>query len=114
MVRISVQQLGQRLRRQRGNRGVREVAGEVGISAATLSRVERGNVPDLETFAKICKWLEIDPAEILGLDVHRADLQRQRLDATVHFRMEQATSPELAEALADMIIRAQEMLAEES
>ena len=114
MARISIQQLGQRLKKKRGSRGVRDVAAEVGVRAATLSRVERGNVPDLDTFAKICKWLKIDPAEVLGIDVNRESLQHQRLEATVHFRMGRTTSPELAEAVADMILRAQELLAEEA
>ena len=30
-------------------------------------RVERGNLPDLDTFKKICQWLEVDPGQVLGL-----------------------------------------------
>jgi len=37
--------------------GVREVAKRIGISAATLSRVERGENPDGETLAKVLLWL---------------------------------------------------------
>lgn len=32
---------------------------EIGISRATLWRCETGNVPDLMTYAKLCKWLDI-------------------------------------------------------
>jgi transcriptional regulator with XRE-family HTH domain len=32
----------------------------IGISKATLSRIENGSMPDLLTFFKIVKWLEND------------------------------------------------------
>jgi transcriptional regulator with XRE-family HTH domain len=34
---------------------------EIGISKATLSRVEKGNMPDLLTFFKVIKWLNSNP-----------------------------------------------------
>ena len=117
MARLSLHQLGERLRRERGSRGIRQVAAEIQISPATLSRVERGNVPDLDTFAKICRWLKIDPAEVLGVELPEERSRKgsgQRLVATAHFRAGQTTSPELAGALAEMILAAQEMLESES
>lgn len=36
---------------------MRELAIKIGTSAATLSRIERGGTPDLETWAKLQKWL---------------------------------------------------------
>lgn len=46
------------LKNKRGNKGLRVVAGEIGgVSAATLSRIEQGKIPDVDTFIKICKWL---------------------------------------------------------
>jgi DNA-binding XRE family transcriptional regulator len=38
-------------------RGVRSVAQEIGISPATLSRIERGEDCDGKTLAKILTWL---------------------------------------------------------
>lgn len=35
-----------------------KAASEIGISKATIHRVENGANPDLETFVKICTWLE--------------------------------------------------------
>ena len=112
MARMTLQQMGERLRRERGSRGIREVATEIGISPATLSRVERGNVPDLDTFGKLCGWLRVDPAEVLGLDSVREgdDAPDVGITATAHFRADQTTSPELATALAEMILAAQRML----
>lgn len=46
------------LKNQRADKGLRAVAEEIGnVSAATLSRVEQGKIPDVDTFIKICKWL---------------------------------------------------------
>lgn len=36
---------------------LRDVADEIGISAATLMRMEAGRVPDGETLAKVLVWL---------------------------------------------------------
>jgi len=95
---------GQRLVERRGLNGVRAAAEEIGVSAATLSRVERGNMPDLETFAKLCKWLDVDPAEYLG--VKRQDA----VTAAVHFRKGKTVSLRTAQALANVILKAQEAL----
>ena len=40
--------------------GLREFAKQIGISTSTLSRIERGNKPDLDTVILICKWLKMD------------------------------------------------------
>jgi len=113
MAKLTLAQLGEMLRNKRGGRGVREVAHEVGVSPATLSRVERGNIPDLGTFGKICKWLKLDPAEVLGLDKSRVSaqgIQEAPLVATAYFRTGQTVKPELAKALAEMILAAQRMM----
>lgn len=36
---------------------------EIGISKATLSRVENKKIPDIETFCKIMEWLNSQPNE---------------------------------------------------
>lgn len=43
---------------------LRQVEKETGISASTLSRIERGafNI-DLLTFVTLCNWLKVDPAQ---------------------------------------------------
>lgn len=72
------------------------------MSPATLSRVERGHLPDLETFGKICKWLDIDPGAVLGIT--RGDRSTPRV--AVHFRKDAALSPATAQALAQMVLSA--------
>jgi len=39
---------------------MRVAAQEIGISFSTLSRLERENLPDLLTYAKICNWLGVE------------------------------------------------------
>lgn len=107
MPRLTPRALGLKIIEKRGDRGIREVAKELGTSAATLSRVERGHLPDLETFGKICKWLGVDPGEFLGT---RPETSRPIASAQTHFRKDQAVKPETAAALADLIIKAHEAL----
>jgi transcriptional regulator with XRE-family HTH domain len=48
------------IKEKRGSYGLRKTAGDIGgISAPTLSRIEKGNVPDVDTFIKICNWLDV-------------------------------------------------------
>ena len=101
-MKVNIEEFGRKLAGARGSRGVREVAREIDISAATLSRVERGYMPDLETFGKICRWLKVDPAEVLGVDVTAA-----RPAASVHFKKDATLHPKTAKALAELILAAQ-------
>lgn len=108
MPRLTLQALGLKLIEKRGDTGVRQVAKEIGTSAATLSRVERGHLPDLETFGKICRWLGVDPAEVLGT---RQETTRPIVSAQTHFRKDQAVTRETAVALADLIVKSHAALA---
>lgn len=48
------------IKSKRGKNGLRDTAEQIGnVSAATLSRIEQGNLPDIETFIRICKWLGV-------------------------------------------------------
>ena len=106
MPKLSLQSLGRLALDRRGERGIRETATEMGISAATLSRVERGFMPDLETFGKICKWLRADPGSVLGIEPVTANQSQ----LSVHFRKDQVLAVETAQALAQMILAAQRAL----
>ena len=100
--------LGELVARKRGKVGIRTTAREIGLSPATLSRVENGQLPDLANFTKICRWLELDPASVLGFDPEALD----RPVAAVHFRSRTTMSVETAAALQDLILAAQRSLAE--
>lgn len=103
---LPIQELGRRVVARRGTLGVRAAAAEVGVSSATLSRVENGQMPDLETFAKICRWLNVDPNEFLGF----APAKEGTSMASVHFRKEKAVDVATAKSLANLILAAQDAL----
>ena len=106
MPKWTLQTLGRKLTAKRQDRGLRETASEIGISSATLSRIERGHLPDLETFRKVCDWLEVDPGEILG----GKGVSSKKPRITVHFRKDKTLKPQTAEALAKLILAAQRAL----
>lgn len=103
---LNIADLSKMVIARRGTRGVRAAAKEVGISSATLSRIENGHVPDLATFAKICRWLGEDPAQFLGMQRTLTQVP----PATVHLRAKNTMSLDTATALGGMIIAAQQAL----
>lgn len=102
---LPITEFGRLVAAKRSSRGVRAAAAEIGISSATLSRVENGHMPDLDTFAKICKWLERDPREFLGLEPTKKNEDKPQ--AVVHFKKKKTVSMESATALGELILAAQ-------
>lgn len=101
-----MEELSVRIRDKRGSRGVREVAKEIDISPATLSRIESGKQPDISTFGKLCKWLNVDPSAILGLKTVATNTSNDGL-VHAHFRADKELSPDTANHLAQLIIAVQ-------
>ncbi|GHO45817.1 UDP-N-acetylglucosamine 1-carboxyvinyltransferase [Ktedonospora formicarum] len=63
---LDTQQLAALLRARRGERGLRDIAQEIGnVSPATLSRIENGKMLDVETFLRVCDWLDANPQEFI-------------------------------------------------
>lgn len=106
---MNIDGLAERIQQRRLGKGIREAAKEVGVSPATLSRVENGKIPDLETFGKICAWLGDDPAIYLGLKPPVMAAPR----AQVHFKKGSAIEQDSAKALSEMILLVQKALLEE-
>ena len=112
MVKVTLQNLGTIVREKRGTRGLREVSAEVGTSAPTLSRIESGKMPDLHTFGKLCRWLGVDPASLLG--VSRVVSEPISTDvAAAHLKARKEIDPATAKALAHAIMQAQQILADQ-
>jgi transcriptional regulator with XRE-family HTH domain len=103
---LRLSELGPLVRKTRGASGVRAAAAEVGISSATFSRIENGQMPDLETFAKVCEWLRVDPTEFLGT-ARKPDAPEL---AAVHFKKDRAINLATATSLAKVILAAQTAL----
>ena len=108
---VTLKNLGTIVRKERGQRSLRETAAEIGTSAPTLSRIEAGKTPDLETFGKLCRWLQLDPSSVLGVasrDTESAD----PAFAVAHLKAKREVDQATARSLARLIINAQMMLAD--
>ena len=66
MPRARLSQIGILARERRGTQSVRSAASDIGVSPATLSRIENGKQPDLWTFERLCRWLAAEPDGISG------------------------------------------------
>lgn len=80
--------------------GLRVLANDIGISASTLSRIEQGKLPDIDTYIKLCDWLEV-PTEYFTVTVDRTDDIKSEVIA--HLRADKNLPSETAEALIQMI-----------
>ena len=108
---ITLESLGPALRDNRGGRGLREVAKEMGISPATLSRIETGKQPDLETFSKVCRWLAVDGGEVLGCSEEKG---HPSTTLSAHFRAEKTMKPDTANHLGALILAIHEKMERDS
>jgi transcriptional regulator with XRE-family HTH domain len=95
---------------KRGDRGLREVAGEIGdISASTLSRIENGKSPEMEVFLRLCDWMGVDPAAFLT----RSEESHVELNTPevieAHLRADKNLDEATAEAIAQMVRTAYEL-----
>ena len=96
-------------KRRKTGLGVREAADECGISAATMSRLERGGnpqLPDASTLTKLANWLRVSVADLLKhkeSGVHAPEPEENMPEfVEVHLRADKNLSPETADALAKM------------
>lgn len=110
MPKRTLESLGVMIKTRRGEKTLRVTAEEIGIGPATLMRIETGHMPDLHTFSKVCKWLEIDPGEFLGHKQTPTETTTpERLVLTAHLKADRTPKAETVSALAKMIILAAEM-----
>jgi transcriptional regulator with XRE-family HTH domain len=104
----SLSKLGTMVRKKRGEAKLRDTAEVIGISAATLMRVENGRIPDVATFGKLCNWLGENPADFLGYkdESAKAKSENSVLSISAHFKADETPKPETVNALAKMILLA--------
>ncbi len=106
-------ELGDRLRATRVSRGlsIRDVAQEIGVSAPTLSRVERGqHLPERENLLRIARWagVRLDPVlhpgdarQLRNQLVHAPDAST--IEAVeMHLRADKDLSRSDAESLSEL------------
>lgn len=97
---INIDALSKMIQSKRGGRGLREVAKEVGISVSTLSRVENGNLPDIDSYLKLCKWLDVS-IEFFTAGQKGTESKKQMVVANL--RADKTLPKEISEALIKMI-----------
>jgi transcriptional regulator with XRE-family HTH domain len=101
---LNTELLAGMLKNKRGEKGLRAIAEEIGnVSAATLSRIEQGKLPDVDTFIRICNWLNVaTDTFIIGTNKQSEELStRQQIIA--HLRADKELSKETAQMLIKMI-----------
>jgi transcriptional regulator with XRE-family HTH domain len=97
--------LGALVRERRRANKLRETAAEIGISAATLLRVESGRIPDVVTFGKLCQWLGLDPSSFLGIEEKETTPHAVGvINMSAHFKADRTARPETIQALAQMLL----------
>jgi transcriptional regulator with XRE-family HTH domain len=100
---LNTELLASMLKNKRGDKGLRAVADEIGdVSAATLSRIEQGKIPDVDTFIKICKWLGVTTDNfILGEKTVKPISNKEQVLA--HLRADKELKKETVNMLIQMI-----------
>ena len=100
---LNADKLASLVRSKRGNRGLRETAKEIGkVSPSTISRVENGKTPDMETFLALCNWLEVPPAELINSTEKKKDSNTPEAIA-IQLRADKNLDPATANALASLV-----------
>jgi transcriptional regulator with XRE-family HTH domain len=98
----NIAQLGAMLKARRREKRLtlRDLADEIGVSLNTLSRVERGHLPDLKNFQRIVDWLGVPAEQFLetsGANVSTPDVIAR------HLHSDLLLSPEAATKIADFV-----------
>jgi transcriptional regulator with XRE-family HTH domain len=100
---LDIEKLASLVRTKRQERGLREISSEIGtVSPSTISRVENGKVPDLETFLALCDWLDVSPADLFGNDRER-DIDSTPDRIAFLLQSDPSLDPAMANALAQLI-----------
>lgn len=101
---LHIPQLGDTLKAERRTRrlSLREVSYETGISVNTLSRVERGYLPDLKNYQRLVEWLGVPADTFLYTSTPESPAGTLNL-VTRHFRADPNLTAEAAEKLTLLV-----------
>lgn len=96
--------LASMIKSKRGKKGLRETANEIGnVSSATLSRVEQGNLPDVETFINLSNWLGVS-TDVFVTNNHSQQTELTEKDKLLfQLRSSQELDPETIDAMVTMV-----------
>ncbi|HAO09291.1 MAG TPA: XRE family transcriptional regulator [Chryseobacterium sp.] len=100
---LNTELLAGMLKNKRADKGLRTVAQEIGgVSFATLSRLEQGKVPDVDTFIRICKWLDVTTDTFIIGDSKKKSISTKE-QVVAHLRAERELSKDVVNMLIKMI-----------
>lgn len=82
----------------------RALAREAGVSPSTLTRMQQGKLPDVDTFARLVHWLGVSADDFLagGKPTGRSK-PHPVTAASVHLRSQKELSPKAAKALDELM-----------
>ncbi len=104
---FDTQKFAAQIKTKRGTHSLRSMIGEIeGVSLSTLSRIEKGKMPDMETFLHICDWLDASPDDFLRLPPIPQEPEKGTLEQLLLLlRMDTTLDAELVEALVVLLQR---------
>lgn len=104
---IDIQKLAEMIKSKRGSQGLRATAIEISklgppgkISSSTLNRIELGNLPDIDSYFLLCKWLGVS-TDFFTTGKQEEQSTEKLVEA--HLRADRALPKETVEALIQMI-----------
>lgn len=97
---LDTKKFSEMIKSKRGNIGLRALAAEINVSASTLSRIEQGNLPDIDTYLKLCDWLEVSTEFFTNSDEKEENIKPKVI---AHLRADKSLPQDTAETLIKMI-----------
>ena len=101
---LNTELLSSMIKTKRGKTGLRQTAEEIGgVSTATLSRIEQGNLPDVDTFIRLCHWLGESAETFVLLDENEQSSPNNKDRIIAHLRSDAQLKPETVKMLLNVI-----------
>ena len=100
--------------RQAKNISWRQLATKAGVSQSTLTRMQQGKRPDVDTFASLVKWLGIPAERFLTSDTRtkRTAEAHPLAIASTYLHGKKEMSPETVHALEELVKAAYKLVKE--
>jgi transcriptional regulator with XRE-family HTH domain len=104
---FDAQKFATQIRTKRGNRSLRSIVGEIeGVSLSTLSRIENGKMPDMQTFLSICDWLDVLPDDFMTIQLFPQEPEKSTVEQiALLLHMDATLDTEIVEALIILLQR---------
>ena len=97
---LDTKKFSEMIKSKRANMGLRALSAQIGISASTLSRIEQGNLPDIDTYLRLCDWLDVTSDFFTQISSDENDVKGCVI---AHLRADKTLPTDTSEALIQMI-----------